>query len=204
TNKATDEFFGVEDKKLLGEYCHTIAHNQDSPIENCPLERSLETKKTEELEFYSEELDKYFLARTNPMMNDDGEIEKIVHQEIDITEVKKKEEKLKDTEMLFKSIFNDPETYIGVLDLDGRLIRANEASLDFVSSSMDELKGKYFWETPWWTHSGDSKDKLKESIVKAREGEIIRFKAYHRGDEGKKIEVDFSIRPVRGEEGEVV
>ncbi len=204
SNEATEEFFEVEGEKLTGEYCHKIAHGQDEPIENCPLERSLKTKEMEELEFSSEELDKYFLARTNPMLNEEGEIDKIVHQEIDITDLKKREKKIKESMMLFESIFHDPETYIGILDLDGKLIKANMSSLELIDSSMSDLKDTYFWNTPWWTHSGELQEKLKESIEKAVEGEICRFKAHHSGANGEEVEVDFSLRPVENDEGEIV
>jgi len=63
------------------------------------------------------------------------------------------------------------------------------------------LKEEYFWKTPWWNHSEKLQKRLKTSVKKAREGEICRFEAHHQGDDGAKVKVDFSLRPVRDEEG---
>ena len=89
-NKAAEEFFNVKRKDLIGEPCHKFTHDMDFPLEKCPLRRSIETKQKEEIEFYDEDKDGYFIARTNPIVNDKGEIEKFIHQEIDVTDIRSK------------------------------------------------------------------------------------------------------------------
>ncbi len=111
---------------------------------------------------------------------------------------------LKKSKMLLDSIFHDPDIYIGILELDGRLLKANESSLELLGLSNEDVRGKYFWETPWWAHTQKDQERLKESIDKASEGEIVRFRATHKGKDDEKVEVDFSIRPVRDEDGEIV
>ncbi len=201
TNEAAEEFFSEGEDELVGRFCHEVAHGSDEPIDDCPMERTLETEKVEQIEFYSEGSDKYFLARTNPIMGEDGEIEKVVHQEIDITDLKKKESELKEKKMMFESIFNDPDRFIGILDPDGKLSRANDSSLDFVDISMAEVEGELFWNTPWWRHSPELRDKLKDAIKGAARGDAARFKASHIGKDGRKAVVDFSLRPVYDDQG---
>ncbi|MBS3816843.1 MAG: PAS domain-containing protein [Candidatus Thermoplasmatota archaeon] len=202
-NKAAEEFFGEEQGDILGEHCHKIAHGRDEPLENCPLEKCLESKKIEEISFYHEGLDRYFIARTNPILDEKGDIKKMIHQEIDVTEIKRKKEELKESKMLFESIFQDPSSFIRILDLDGRIIQADKTSLQFIGSSREELEGKLFWETPWWEHSEELQERVKEGIEKARDGERVRFKALHHGEDEEKVKVDFTIQPVRDEEGEI-
>ncbi|MFW6197125.1 MAG: PAS domain-containing protein [Thermoplasmatota archaeon] len=204
TNKAAEYFFGKNKEEILGEFCHTISHDEDEPIENCPLEKSKETKKPEELEFYSEKTNKYFLARTNPVLDENGEIDKIVHQEIDITDMKKKEMELKKSKRLFESIFNDPKMFVGIIDTDGNLLRANRTSLDFINKSIDDLRGKKFYETPWWNYSEGSQKKLKKAIDQAKKGKTVNFEAIHKNDEGDEVKVNFSLRPVFDEEDEII
>src|SRR5262249_2334022 len=69
-----------------------------------------------------------------------------------------------------------------------------------------DVIGSPFWETPWWTGSPESQQRLKEAIPRAAKGEFVRFEAEHfAGDPGRsKIIVDFSIKPVRDEAGEVI
>ena len=87
-NEAAERFFNVKRKDLIGESCHKFTHNIDFPLEECPLKRSIDTKHMEEIEFYDEDKDGYFIARTKPIVNDEGEIEKFIHQEIDVTDIR--------------------------------------------------------------------------------------------------------------------
>ncbi|MFW6141612.1 MAG: hypothetical protein ACOC53_03535 [Candidatus Saliniplasma sp.] len=69
---------------------------------------------------------------------------------------------------------------------------------------MRELKGQYFWKTPWGDHSEDIQEKLKIGIEKARGGDPSRFEALHYGEDGTKVKVDFSLRPVMDEDGRII
>jgi PAS domain-containing protein len=64
--------------------------------------------------------------------------------------------------------------------------------------------GKKFWDTPWWTHSPEMQDKLKDGISRAKNGEFIRFEANHLDNEKKVHYVDFSIKPVFDDNGKVI
>jgi len=66
-----------------------------------------------------------------------------------------------DIERQFQAIFNDPNTFIGILGLDGNLLIANKTALDFIGSDGSDVQEKKFWDTPWWTHSEALQKKLK-------------------------------------------
>ncbi len=117
---------------------------------------------------------------------------------------KKTEEELRQSKRQLEAIFNDPETFIGVIDTDGTLREGNESALEFVSDPPSKVEGKKFWNTPWWTHSPELQQKLKKAIERAKTGEIVRFEATHIGKNRKEITVDFSLRPVRNDEDEIV
>lgn len=46
-NLACKRFFNREFKDIIGRYCWEVMHNSDGPIEDCPMQRSLQTRKTE-------------------------------------------------------------------------------------------------------------------------------------------------------------
>lgn len=83
----------ISEEEALNRKCFELVHDQDQPIENCPLEESLRTGEGEKEEFYEPNLDKYILARTQPMTDKEGEIQKMVHQLQDITKLKEAEER---------------------------------------------------------------------------------------------------------------
>ena len=169
---------------------------KEEKIEELEEEKE-EADTEEEKEEIQEELDLTFEK------TEEGEIKKIVHQEIDITDMKRGKKELKKSKRLFNSIFNDPKMFVGILDLDGNLVRANKTSMKFIDSSFEEIKGEPFDETPWWDHSEKLQDILKEAIEDAKRSRIVNFQAKHKNDEGEEVTADFSLRPVFNEDGEI-
>jgi ligand-binding sensor protein len=65
----------------------------------------------------------------------------------------------------FQAVFNQAFQFLGLLSLDGRLLQANRTALDFCGiREEEEVVGKLFWDTPWWRHSPELQDKLRQGI----------------------------------------
>jgi len=122
----------------------------------------------------------------------------------DVTERLREARMLEESERRFQAIFNSTFQFIGVLDPQGAILEANQASLDFVGCSNADIIGKPFWETPWWTHSPKLQKRLRDGIMEAAHGKLVRFEAEHIGKEGQTAVIDFSLKPVMNEQGEVV
>jgi diguanylate cyclase (GGDEF)-like protein/PAS domain S-box-containing protein len=97
-----------------------------------------------------------------------------------------------------------PTVFAGLLTPDGILIEVNRSSLEAAGLTMDQVIGKPFVDTYWWSHSSEARKKLREAIRRAARGESSRYDAQALGARGQHIEVDFSLQPVRNEAGEVV
>ena len=120
----------------------------------------------------------------------------------EIEERREIEAALRESERKFHAIFDQTFQFIGLMALDGTLIEANRASLEFVGA--EDVIGKPFWETPWWTHSPELQEKLRAAVKKAAAGEFVRFEATHPATDGNLHYVDFSLKPVTDETGKVV
>ena len=94
--------------------------------------------------------------------------------------------------------------FMGLLTMDGILLEVNRAALQFVDIAAEDIIGKPFWECPWWIHSDILQEKLKESIKKAAEGEFVRFEATHLDNTHQVHYIDFSLKPVLNEDGQVI
>ncbi|MDJ0844542.1 PAS domain S-box protein [Crocosphaera sp.] len=112
--------------------------------------------------------------------------------------------KRKNTDNKFQAIFNQTFQFIGLLDLEGKLLEANESSLNCVGVQAKDVIGQPFWETPWWSHSSNCQSQLKTAIKEAKEGKIIRFETLHFDKNKNKVYVDFSLKPVKNEVGEII
>jgi PAS domain S-box-containing protein len=122
----------------------------------------------------------------------------------EITERKQAEEKLRESEMRFRSIFNQTFQFAGIVALDGTLTAANYAATDFIGVNEADVIGKPFWETPWWSHSEELRQWLRQSISRAAKGQTIRREITHTSRHGDLHYFDFSIKPVVDESGKVL
>ena len=63
--------------------------------------------------------------------------------------------------------------------------------------------GKPFWETAWWSHSVELQAELRQAIQSAAAGNFVRLEVTHRGGDGSIHTIDFSLKPVWDEFGQV-
>ena len=100
------------------------------------------------------------------------------------------------SQRLLEATFNSPETFIGILDADGTLIRANETALGFIDADDEAVFGEPFWEAPWWNHDEAVAARCRDAVERAGEGEMVRFEAEHIGADGQRISTSVVARPV--------
>ncbi len=129
-------------------------------------------------------------------MLDDEAIDGVVLYVLDVTETKERVRR-------FEAIFNSTFQFIGLLDVDGTTLEANDTALDFAGSERQDIVGNPFWETAWWEDSEEKRRQVREDVRKAAEGDFVRHEIEAVGKRGLAT-LDFSIRPVTDDEGEVV
>lgn len=122
----------------------------------------------------------------------------------EIDERKRTEEALRQSEQKFRAIFDQTFQLIGVLAIDGVLLEINQTALQFAGTTEDAVIGKPFWETPWWTHSVELQQQVREAIQEAAGGKLVRFEASHTMQDGQVRYIDFSLKPVTDTNGRVV
>ncbi|OPY38209.1 MAG: sensory histidine kinase AtoS [Methanoregula sp. PtaU1.Bin051] len=121
----------------------------------------------------------------------------------DITDRKNTEKALRESEIKFRAIVDHSFEFIGLLTPDGALVEANESALAFAGISKSEVLNRPFWETPWWTHSPELQDKLRDAIIRAASGETVRFEVPLRDAHGQTADFDFSLKPVMDPAGRI-
>jgi PAS domain S-box-containing protein len=103
----------------------------------------------------------------------------------DITELKQTEEALRKSEQRFRAIFDQTYQFIGLMDSEGTLLEANRTALDFLGLEEADVRGRPFWKTPWWTHSPELQERVRDAVHRGGAGEFVRFEAYHPSPDGK-------------------
>ncbi|NEO70350.1 PAS domain S-box protein [Moorena sp. SIO3H5] len=122
----------------------------------------------------------------------------------DITKAKQVEEAMAASERKFHAIFDQTSQFTWLLQPDGTLLKANQTALDFSGLTQSEIVGKPFWQIPWWTQSTQTENRLKDAIAQAATGEFVRYQGSVLGLQGQVITMDFSVKPLRDENGNVV
>ncbi|RLC54605.1 MAG: hypothetical protein DRH89_09340, partial [Candidatus Cloacimonadota bacterium] len=131
--------------------CHCITHNSDKPCNSaehrCPLEIVKKTKKSalvEHIHFDKNGNPRNVEIHGYPIFDNNGEIIQMIEYCLDITERKKAEEALINSEERLKIIFESaPDAYY-LTDLKGTFLDGNKAAEDLLGYKREELLGKSF------------------------------------------------------------
>ena len=95
--------------------------------------------------------------------------------------------------------------FVAVLDANGTLLEVNRAALEGAGLQLSDVEGKPFWECFWWAVSTETQETLKQAILRAAQGEFVRYdvEIYGRASGKETIIIDFSMIPVKDESGQV-
>ena len=91
----------------------------------------------------------------------------------------------------------------GFMDVDGTLRDANPASLAAIRCRLEEVVGRPFWDTPWFTATPDVAETMRAGVQEARQGRTVRGNVTLDLPAGRRS-FHFSIRPVANARGEIV
>lgn len=97
-----------------------------------------------------------------------------------------------------------PSVFAGLLDVDGTLRYANQAALQAIGCTPEQVLGQRFDATPWWQGCELSRKQLQQALASAARGEASRFDARLATSSGATLVMDFSLLPLYGPDGRVV
>ena len=95
-NKAGYEILGLSHEEVAGKPCYSLI-GRTKPCEICASTRSVQSKKIVTVEKYVPELKRHLICRSNPILDDDGNVQIVVEQLTDITSRKQMEEAINQT-----------------------------------------------------------------------------------------------------------
>ncbi len=111
---------------------------------------------------------------------------------------------LVENDLKLRGLFNKSFQYTSILSPLGVIEEVNQTGLDFAGCSLQNILYRPFWEAPWWQHNENIKADLKNAIVKAKKGELVRYETTSISGKGEIRNVDFSIKPIVNPANEVI
>lgn len=107
---------------------------------------------------------------------------------------------LTDASAQLRAIFQGRSSFIGLLDLEGRIIGTNAPPFSGRNSEPEALTGQLIWEAPWWNGDSDLRESFRKATAGAREGGPTRFETFHPSTDGSGLWVEFSLLPIQDED----
>jgi len=89
-----------------------------------------------------------------------------------------------------------PAFFVGMLTIEGVMTYTNRTSLEAIGLELKDVIGRRFEDTPWWSYSEVYRQKLREAITRAANGEASRFDLMCQSLDGRLLTLDFSLNPV--------
>lgn len=138
-NQSANESFEKAPDKLKGSKCCHLWHPEINKCDNCPLDRALKTGETHEGERSLAD-GRILWIRGIPIRNDSDEIIGVFESTIDITNRKKAEKELRESEEFLESMFNSIGDAIITTDIAGMINRMNPVAEKLTGWSFEEAK----------------------------------------------------------------
>ena len=160
TNDAMDKLFGYKKGELIGKHASVLNAGPKPGAVTKQIVDAIEKEGFWEGEIHNKRKDgTEFIsyARISALRDKQGKIVNFVSTQHDITEQKKADEALKESEQRYRTLFDRTANPILVIDTEGNYIACNEAALQFVECTRDELLAK----------------NIRDFIPPSREGEVL-------------------------------
>lgn len=141
---------------------------------------------------------------TNQALHDDaGRLTGLLAVGLDVTERQQAHEALRAREAQTRQILDGLFGFVGVCTVDGTLIDANEAPLRAAGVRREDVLGRPFWTTYWWSYDPGVQAELQAALAQAARGEIARYEPVVRIQGGALITIDVTFGPLRNAAGEI-
>ncbi len=138
-----------------------------------------------------------------PVRASDGQVMGILVKAVNVTLERAALRALQESESHVRHVLDSLFAFVGVMSTDGVLQEANRAPLEAAGITLESVKGRYFWDTYWWSHDPELQDWVRNAVACAARGEVVRRDVVARMADDTRMTVDFMLAPMRNDAGEI-
>jgi PAS domain S-box-containing protein len=199
SNRLFCRYAGVTEP-LLGETWFDLCHPDETQLVRDGLATRIAAGKPFETEFRVRREDgafRWHVVSAVPLKDLSGQIYGWLGTSTDALQ------QVQVRERVFRTVFDNTFQFIALLEKDGKVIEANKSVLKFIDRRLQDVKGKYAWETAWFAHSPTARETVKQAVETAAQGQFVRAELQTSNANGNIFYFDFSVKPIFDESGEV-
>jgi PAS domain S-box-containing protein len=116
--------------------------------------------------------------------------------------IKERTAQLEANEARMRAIVETSNQYQGILDIDGHVLHANKTALAGIRAEPDQVIGKPFWDTPWFTATEGVSEIVRNAFASVLKGKTVRTEMRLQLPVGER-HFEFAMRPLFDQHGAV-
>jgi diguanylate cyclase (GGDEF)-like protein/PAS domain S-box-containing protein len=189
------------------QYAQRFVHPDDRSVVGEEIQKALETtdhhfsRQLEHRMIYADGEVGYIAVHFFVIKNDKGRTVKTYGVNQDITEQKRAEERLRESETKFQQLFDEAPVGYHVIDIQGRITKVNRTELEMLGYTLEEMLGR-----PVWKFIGDEETSRNAVLAKIA-GTIPPARGFERTycrKDGTTFPVIIEDRALRENEGRII
>jgi PAS domain S-box-containing protein len=144
-NQFTNEAFGLTEQELKSRHCYEIFHGTNAPVPGCPLAKSISSGRAEAADVEVEILHSSYRVSCTPILDENGKIQSIIHLATDITERKRTEDSLRESQELLSLFMRHSPIYAFIKEVtpgESRVLQASDNYEEMIGIPSREMIGK--------------------------------------------------------------
>ncbi|NMC77134.1 MAG: PAS domain S-box protein [Candidatus Methanofastidiosa archaeon] len=145
-----------------------------------------------------------FWVNAIPLKNSNGDIDKILVLSVNVTDRKKIEAELKESEEKYRELVENANSIIAKFDKDGTILSMNEYGLSFFGYTKQELIGKKWQET--CIPCVESTGRILENLITDIYFDVEKY-ATHINENikknGERVWIHWTNKPIKDEKGNI-
>ncbi len=193
-NKAMHAAFNLKPGELNGKHCYNALHGRSRVCRVCPAEKTLETGEPHEVIDFSS-YKKNWVLRSYPVRDENGELIGIVEIVTDVTERRRAEEAMRQSEQKYRELFENANDIIFVLDFDGSILSCNAEASKTYGYEPEQMLGLNIKDLLDREYLPVAREMLKEKLDGVEYSNPREFLTYTR--EGEAVWVEINARTVK-------
>jgi two-component system cell cycle sensor histidine kinase/response regulator CckA len=205
-NEAVARYLHQDPERLKGRLCYEVWHNRRKPCARCPIQDTLKSGQSSEMEMDSDEGGVWY-SRVYPVRDDSGKLTGAVEVASDVTRQKRVEEQLEKERSFINTLLQTSPAFYMAIDPNGRILMMNQTLLTALDYTPEGVTGRDFLEV--FIHPQDrslltasmrkliiEKEPTRDEIrVLTKQGKEITVELYGRSvvDKRGKLEYCFAL-----------